>query len=136
MCRVTATIEPPGVFFGPSTATLEDFQCLPAPVALPLCSSYGYTTFETQLTKKSNTPPSQPKCSATQTGVLFVPGTNGVRFKDEEFAREVRSRVAQLVAAAAAADASSTNTQLARRIIKYRNISQPALDATDTLSVH
>ncbi|KAE8975916.1 hypothetical protein PR003_g24033 [Phytophthora rubi] len=134
MCRVTATIEPPGVFFGPSTATLEDFQYLPSPVALPLRSSY--TSFETQLTKKPSTLPSQPKRSAIQTGVLFVPGTNGVRFQDEEFAREVKSRVAQLVAAAAAADASSTNTQLARRVIKYRNISQPALDATDTLSVH
>ncbi|KAE9289157.1 hypothetical protein PF008_g25943 [Phytophthora fragariae] len=131
MCRVAATIEPPGVFFGPSTATLDDFQCLPSPVALPLRSSY--TSFETQLTKKSSTP---PKSSAIQTGVLFVPGTNGVRFQDEEFAREVKSRVAQLVAAAAAADASSTNTQLTRRVIKYRNISQPALDATDTLSVH
>ncbi|EGZ25090.1 hypothetical protein PHYSODRAFT_326159 [Phytophthora sojae] len=90
MCRVTATIEPPGVLFGPSTATLEDHQHLPSP--------------------------------SKRTGVQFVPGAGGVRFKDEEFAREVRDRVAELVAAAAASDASSANTRLARRIVKYRNI--------------
>ncbi|KAL4138033.1 hypothetical protein KRP22_001590 [Phytophthora ramorum] len=71
MCRVAATIAPLGIFFGPSTATLADFQSL-APVALPLCSSY--VTSKTDLVKTSD---ARPKLNAQRSGLQFVPSAGG-----------------------------------------------------------
>jgi hypothetical protein len=117
MCRVSAFIAPPGIFFGQSTATLADFQTLPASVALPLCSSYS------MLQAKKPTPALvRPKRQARPGGLVFTSSADGVTFKDEDFVREVQSKLEQLKRAAASPDASSCNAVLARKALKYRKL--------------
>ncbi|KAL3664146.1 hypothetical protein V7S43_011028 [Phytophthora oleae] len=115
MCRVAATISPPGIFFGPSSATLENFQFVPSPVELPLCSSYS--TLKAFPEKKPD-----GKHKARPSGLQFVSGVNGVTFKDETFVREVTSKVELLKREAADCNVSNINALLAKKALKYRRI--------------
>ncbi|KAF4037045.1 hypothetical protein GN244_ATG10895 [Phytophthora infestans] len=117
MCR---TIQPPGVFFMPSTAMLEEFHFLPPPVPLPLCLSY--------LTKIADADPPPllqlPPTQALRCGLEFVLSAEGVRFTDLTFVGEVKARIAELMSTASTFDTSNNNSRLAQKTLKFRNIAQ------------
>ncbi|ETK95529.1 hypothetical protein F442_01586 [Phytophthora nicotianae P10297] len=116
MCR---TIQPPGIFFMPSTATLEEFQFLPPPVPLPLCPSY--MTKKTDVDLPAPLPPSQ----VLRRGLEFVLSAEGVRFTDLAFVGEVKARIAELMSTASTSEASNNNnSRLAKKTLKFRNIAQ------------
>ncbi|KAG6960646.1 hypothetical protein JG688_00009498 [Phytophthora aleatoria] len=117
MCR---TIQPPGIFFIPSTATLEEFQFLPPPVALPLCPSYS-----TKIADVAPPPPLPlPPTQMLRHGLEFVLSAEGVRFTDLVFVGEVKTRIAELMRMASTSNASDNNTRLAQKTLKFRNMTQ------------
>ncbi|KAG7387042.1 hypothetical protein PHYPSEUDO_014822 [Phytophthora pseudosyringae] len=92
----------------------------PPSMGLPFCFSSSKTAFLKTLTA----PPKD--ASIRRSGLEFVLSATGIRFKDLAFVQEVEERVAQLIVAATASTAPSTNTRLARKTLKFRNIGQPS----------